>query len=856
VNAKAQDDELVMELVEMALASPPHDIERYLQEACGGDPALLLQVRSYVEWEQRMEGFLAEPLYPRAFLEHPFEPGQLLEHRFRITREIAQGGMGIVYEAVDEKLERRIALKCAKVGFRKRLPPEVRNASDISHPNVCKIFEIHTAATEHGDLDFLTMEFLEGETLAERLRRGPFSHREARVIALQLCAGLAEAHRKHVVHGDLKSSNIILARDDGDIRAVITDFGLARRPDTTQRSLQSGEIAGTPDYMAPELWKGAKASVASDIYALGVILREMVAGADVNSRWKRVVQRCLKEEPAERFAAADGVALEIAPQSRRWFLASAAAAVLAVISGVVTYKTTTAPVETVRLAMLPFDSASSDLSREIAGQLRTVRGSQKTRLTIIPFGQGLRSQVDSPEKAMTSLGATHVLHGTVRNANDRLMVHAYITDPRSSARIREFKGAYAAGESRYIRVALAGMVTATFHLPAVTEGAAVNAAARQHYRNGLAYMRRDSDVNSAVDAMQKAVAGDPDSPLTHAGQAEAWWWKYFITKDKKFLGLAEDSLKEAQRRNQDLAPVHRVAGLLSANKGLYEQALNDYLRAIELEPDNSDNHRRIGIAYDSAGHSDRAIAAFRRAIELDPDNHRNYQALGTHYYENAEYGEAIKYFKKTVEVAPQESSTHYALATAYIDSGDFADAERELRTALVLGETPAVLNNLAVTLMYQGRDQEAIPYLTRALGMWPERPLWWLNLGIAYRRMNLVGESERANRRGLTFAEAELIKNPRSGFLRSCIAYLSARLGDRRRSQFEIAQALSIGPKDKQIEWMAMLTFEALGQRNDAIKLLESTSYAVLADVSRFPDLADLAQDSRFLTLLGLKRDR
>ncbi len=113
----------------------------------------------------------------------------------------------------DEKLDRRIALKCAKAGFRKRLPPEVRNASDISHPNVCKIFEIHTASTEHGDLDFLTMEFLDGETLSERLRSGPCSHREARVIALQLCAGLAEAHRKHVIHGDLKSSNIILARE-------------------------------------------------------------------------------------------------------------------------------------------------------------------------------------------------------------------------------------------------------------------------------------------------------------------------------------------------------------------------------------------------------------------------------------------------------------------------------------------------------------------------------------------------------------------------------------------------------------------------------------------------------------------
>jgi serine/threonine protein kinase len=129
-----------------------------------------------------MNGFLLDPLYPAASYEHPFEPGELLDGRFRIVREIAQGGMGIVYEAVDEKLQRRIALKCAKTGFRKRLPPEVRNATEISHPNVCKIFEIHTASTRQGEIDFITMEFLDGETLADRLTRAPLPEKEARAI--------------------------------------------------------------------------------------------------------------------------------------------------------------------------------------------------------------------------------------------------------------------------------------------------------------------------------------------------------------------------------------------------------------------------------------------------------------------------------------------------------------------------------------------------------------------------------------------------------------------------------------------------------------------------------------------------
>src|ERR1044072_848570 len=124
--------------------------------------------------------------------EQPFEPGEVLDGRFRVIREVARGGMGIVYEAFDEKLERRIAIKCAQAPHQRRLPREVRNAREVSHPNVCKRFEIHAASTPRGEVEFLTMEFLEGETLALRVPRGPLPRAQARAIALQICAGLAE----------------------------------------------------------------------------------------------------------------------------------------------------------------------------------------------------------------------------------------------------------------------------------------------------------------------------------------------------------------------------------------------------------------------------------------------------------------------------------------------------------------------------------------------------------------------------------------------------------------------------------------------------------------------------------------
>ena len=128
---KAQGDDLVMSLVELALARPVGEREAFLRSACAGHPELFEPVWSYVESEQHMQGFLLDPLYPAQEPEHPFEPGELLDGRFRIVGEVAQGGMGIVYEAVDERLERRIAIKCAKAGFRKRTCPAQGKAAPV-----------------------------------------------------------------------------------------------------------------------------------------------------------------------------------------------------------------------------------------------------------------------------------------------------------------------------------------------------------------------------------------------------------------------------------------------------------------------------------------------------------------------------------------------------------------------------------------------------------------------------------------------------------------------------------------------------------------------------------------------------
>src|SRR5205823_536629 len=322
MNNNAEHDHRLMSMVADALQQPAQQRKSFLQVACRDDVRLYEEASETLEWEERMGNFLLEPLLIFKDFEKPFHPGEVISERFEIIREIGEGGMGVVYEAYDRKRKQRIAIKAAKTGYRRLLTPELENALKVRHANICLVNEIHTATTAHGEVDFLTMEFLDGQPLSAALSSGVmFSQKETLEIARQLCAGLAEAHHSGIIHRDLKSANIILCHAaDRKLRVVITDFGLA-----TAAMIGSGELGGTPGYMAPELWQGEPASKASDIYALGVILYELVTGQsfegyqegpdpgvscnpvppstwskDLDRRWDAAILPCLELSPSAR----------------------------------------------------------------------------------------------------------------------------------------------------------------------------------------------------------------------------------------------------------------------------------------------------------------------------------------------------------------------------------------------------------------------------------------------------------------------------------------------------------------------------------------------------------------------------
>src|SRR5664279_2657019 len=182
------EHERIMPILLDALQLQPEEREAYLRAACNGNQELHGELVEALQWEERMGSFLLEPLFDLAQIARPFEPGQIVSERFEIIREIGEGGMGVVYEAFDRKLQQNIAIKAAKPGFQRLLSPELKAALKVRHQNICLVKEIHTAQTEYGEVDFLAMELLEGETLSANLAKaGKLSHEEALEIACQVC---------------------------------------------------------------------------------------------------------------------------------------------------------------------------------------------------------------------------------------------------------------------------------------------------------------------------------------------------------------------------------------------------------------------------------------------------------------------------------------------------------------------------------------------------------------------------------------------------------------------------------------------------------------------------------------------
>lgn len=864
------------------LASPVEQ-RVFLEQACHGDSTL---AGSLLETLTCSPGAASskEPL--DSALAAGFRTGQVVSGRFHILRKLGEGGMAVVYEAVDGKLVERRALKFAKAGHFSRLSPEARSALKITHDNICRIHEIHTAETDGGSADFISMEFLEGETLFDRWKKGSIPPAEFLDIARQLCRGLEAAHQAGILHRDLKSKNVMLTRRaDGSLRVVITDFGLARSAQAPGAPTTS-TLGGTPNYIAPERWLGASATPTSDIYALGVMFYESLTGnlpfpkgtpvADrfagrakppsaseraPDRRWDAIVLRCLQPDPASRFASASQVlsAIDRAFGSRRRFWITAAAALLLAA-------TTTAalrdyiwpPPPLARVAILPFSGINVDekLAAAATGGLHDVAkrleslGAASRRLVVIPLEESLRYQVNSPSLAASRLGATHALAGTLASRGGRLTVRASVQEIASGASIRPFEGEFLPADLASLATSLAGVVTSAFRLPSAPP-VSIRPDAYPAYAAGLAALRRDvSSTDAAIGSFQAALALDPRSPLILAGLAEACIQKYLTVRDPLLLRDGASLAREAETLQPDSVPVLLVLGRVEVAQGETDRAMERFRRAAELEPDNYEVWVRSGTALGSAGRNAEAMSAFQKAIRLAPGYFAPHLSFGAFCFRSGLHSQAVEEYRAVTRLAPELAEGYASLGGALVAAGQDKEGERQLRRSIELRETRGALNNLGVLLRYQHRDEEAIPVLERALKVGADDPGLRLNLANALRRTGRPGDARAHVRRAEEMSRATLRQNPRDAAARARLAFCMVYLGMAAVAADDALQAARLAPTDYSVLYWAVMTFEALGRRAEAFPLLSAATPEQLRDLWRQPDLSAFARDRRFQALL------
>ena len=345
---RAEEWEDIKRTFESALRLTETERVKYLDAACGQNAGVRQTVEELLRAHREASGFLDEDaLSPQ--LKPVFAEGQLVADRFRVIRLISRGGMGEVYEVFDERLTIKLALKTLRPEYAsdrdalERFRREIRVTRDFGHPNLCRVYELVEHDPGGGVVTCLTMQLIGGETLQQYLARaGPLSPQAALPLVQQMAAAVGVLHANGIIHRDLKPSNIMIVPGrDGELRAIVMDFGLAKPFDANRDLFESKSDfhAGAPFYLAPELLKGEKPSVASDIYALGLIIDEMVTTGSAFSadsveallyqklwnepkdpqtralglpyNWRHAILRCLERDPGKRYGAAGEIPADL-----------------------------------------------------------------------------------------------------------------------------------------------------------------------------------------------------------------------------------------------------------------------------------------------------------------------------------------------------------------------------------------------------------------------------------------------------------------------------------------------------------------------------------------------------------------
>ncbi|PLY40059.1 hypothetical protein CSZ94_23065 [Janthinobacterium sp. ROICE36] len=723
---------------------------------------------------------------------------------YEVRRLLGEGGFGHVFEAWDAKLCRSVALKRLKpqadVLHPEKLINEARLAASLKHAAFVRIFAIEGQGTSQS----IVMELVEGQTLGQFMHGGKADLQAALDIAYQIADAMDEAHAMDLVHGDLKPSNLMLEAH-GKVR--ILDFGLARHidPQATQTTTLC-DLQGTIAYMAPERLMGRLPDTRGDVYALGAMLYEILAG-----------QR--------HFAHLNGLALAAAHMQATEAWPDLPETVPPTINALVRAMTAHDPAERprtmrdVREAIGAQRGEALNLAKPLADEIPTKEEPPASVSIRLPL----------PRKRTLKWGAGVALLAVLAGwqlPNIIPAVKSFVTGEKAPAPYSEMASMAAGMEA-------------------------------------LRIFDRDSSQEQAIARFSSVLQHNPNSAAASAGLSLAFALRYLGNgRDDTWLKRADASAQQALALDNQLALAHVANAYVLEFQGKQEQALTALAAALNLDP-----HNLLGLAGKArllirAQKFDLAKSVLDTAIAQYPSERLFPLLIGTMLYRQGNYVDAELAFRKSIELDPQAVTAYGYLNAVLLRQNRNDEALRVLQQGLQFQPHWELYNNLGTSLFAKGDYLGAVQAFEKAVHSGKGNPNsyeLWANLADAQRWIPAQQKgSQESYQRAIELLTPLLTRMPNDATLNSRMALYCAYVGEKKEALSKAGRALLIAPALPDIQFRAALTHELIGDSNAAITaLLEAARLGYpLNLIETAPDLLNLRRDARYQQLIiNMKRD-
>jgi eukaryotic-like serine/threonine-protein kinase len=912
-----------------ALELAPRERQAFLDHACAGDAVLRRLVDELLLEDERAGSFLRLPIVGERqaaatasgvsdySMEVPAAPrfvtGEIIAQRFLVVRFIARGGMGEVYEVEDRLLHGdRVALKIIRpeiAGHEEsshRFEQEVLLARKINHPNLCPIYEIFRCEDPPPFL-FLTMKLLTGETLDACLRKNMLLPRdEALVVFRQMISGISAIHNAGVVHRDIKPTNVMLDRSGLRLSVSIMDFGLAHLNESEALPDEAGTLAGTPGYIAPELMRGQRPSRASDIFALGVLLHQILTGerpiqpagefsvqaapslgaAPVLAIYKDTVREFLSDNPVircrafERFRSSleDNSLGEKIPQpsrtlTRRKMLVASGGAFCAIASGAFWKRDTIAdylhPLPAKRFVMMLGWPPSSDtkikpiltnLIDSISSELARAEAYDRNLFLIPDFSSDVSTPAQLNE-VRESLGANLVLATSGARSSKDLKVSMQVLSPSSShalrtKHIRVNEGEELSLAQKAVRAA-AELLDIHHYEPSNKRVAAgtQNPEAYVAFQEAEAQRKlpNNAGLELAIEKYKQAIDLDSHYSLAIANLAVAYCGLAFLKHDPAAVALARANAETALTLDPTLVPAHMALAFAFRQTGDPQAAMREMKKALALDPANTQTMVWQAQIYTRLNRWHEAEECYHRALRERPNYWLAHNELGVLLNAQGKYPQAESEFRAANLTNPKFALALSNIGSVCLQQGRVSEAITKLEQSLALRPNALASSSLSAALRSQGKLLPALRVARKATELDPGDSTTWLELGDC---SSLIrghdAEAKRAYRQAASVQQEELNSDVTDGPGWILLALYEAKIGDKEdaRAHLRIAETLPSGDLDSQMN--KARTLEILDSRDESLAILAQCFKrgATPFQIELEPDMVSLKKDPRYQNLL------